>query len=471
MQVRFLVISGLVLFIVPSTGCQAARQTAAIHRAPDANIAPDDAGWQSTSQQALHGGSALQYARTLNGQGHIGVPAFLVADGVSIDEAEAIALFLNADLRAARMKARIPEAGARHAGLPDDPRFEFDLLQILEGINTPWILAGGLSYTYPLAGRLEGERFEALAKANTAIREVHVAERKLLLKLREAWAAWSKTIERVALIEAHRESVNKIVKFATVQRDAEQIGAPEVRVLELEAKTRQGEILALRHKAGGQLLRLKRLMGLTPQAPIQAVPDLGIRPATCDATTERTQIEHVSVDVLLAKAEFVEADRALRHEVSKRFPDLELGPMLGSEEGIGRLGLGMGIDLPIWNKNKRAIAEACATRAAARAIYQARYQQAVHDLAEAHADAQTAAVRATWISNEVAPLADQQLKQLKKLGEIGDMDVLILTDALAKVLDTKLQLLDARADHVAADLRRRALTEPLRPTYATLRSR
>ena len=450
----------------PSAGCQAARQTAAIHRAPDAGISPDHARWRSTSHQALHGASAMHYARTLDGQGHVGVPAFQVADGISMDEAEAIALFLNADLRAARMKARIPEVGARHAGLPDDPRFEFDLLQILEGINTPWILAGGLKYTYPLAGRLEGERFEALAKANTAVRAVHVAEGVLILELREAWAAWSKTIERIALIEAHRASVNDIVKIATVQREAEQIGAPEVRVLELESKTRQGEIMALRHKAGGQFLRLKRLMGLTPEAPIQAVPNLGLRPAPCDPATERAQIEHVSLDVLLAKAEFVEADRVLRHEVSKRFPDLELGPLLESEEGIGRLGLGVGIDLPIWNKNKRAIAEACATRAAARAIYQARYQRAVHDLAQARIDAQAAAARATWLTTEVAPLADQQLKQLRELGEIGDMDVLILSDALTKVLDTKLQLLNARADHVAADLKRRALTEPLQRAFA-----
>ena len=88
----------------------------------------------------------------------------------------------------------------------------------------------------------------------------------------------------------------------------------------------------------------------------------------------------------LAKAEFIKADRVLRHEVTKRFPDMSLGPIFESEEGVERLGLGVGVSLPLWNRNRRAIVEACATRRVARSAYQARYQDLIARLARACAD-------------------------------------------------------------------------------------
>ena len=44
----------------------------------------------------------------------------------------------------------------------------------------------------------------------------------------------------------------------------------------------------------------------------------------------------------------------------------------------------------------------------------------------------------------MAPMADRQLEDLNRLGAMGDLDVLIVKDALTNALETKLQILETR---------------------------
>ena len=75
-------------------------------------------------------------------------------DGISLNEAERIALYYNPDLRIARLQAGLASADTKHAGLWDDPNLDLDALRITDSASDPWIVGGSLSITIPISGRL-----------------------------------------------------------------------------------------------------------------------------------------------------------------------------------------------------------------------------------------------------------------------------------------------------------------------------
>ena len=90
-----------------------------------------------------------------------GAVAFDPDDGLSVREGELVALVYNPDLRVARLHAGVAAADADHAGRWDDPGLSFDVMRITESVANPWIVAGGLSVTVPISGRLAAERARA----------------------------------------------------------------------------------------------------------------------------------------------------------------------------------------------------------------------------------------------------------------------------------------------------------------------
>ncbi|NUQ34444.1 MAG: hypothetical protein HUU29_05840, partial [Planctomycetaceae bacterium] len=98
------------------------------------------------------------------------------SNGVTLREAEIIALFFNAQLRVARLEAAVPLASAEHAGLWQDPELSADTLRVLDSVDEPWILGAGLSITIPLSGRLGAEEDKASAEALAALAEVREQE-------------------------------------------------------------------------------------------------------------------------------------------------------------------------------------------------------------------------------------------------------------------------------------------------------
>ena len=97
--------------------------------------------------------SVLAFARRLEGQGCKRTP-FNPADGITLAEAEIVALVFNPDLRLARLKANVARATADHAGRWDDPQLGIDVLKVAESVPNPWLLGGSLSLTLPVSGRL-----------------------------------------------------------------------------------------------------------------------------------------------------------------------------------------------------------------------------------------------------------------------------------------------------------------------------
>lgn len=390
--------------------------------------------------------------------------AFDPDDGLSLAEAELVALLFNPQLRVARLQAKAPLLGAREAGRWEDPEFDFDLLRFTQSVDDPWIVGASIKFTVPISGRLGAEKDKALAQANVEQRKVHLAEWSLLTELRNAWARWTGAKQRLALLEEYLTDLDEIISLARTQRKANRIGAPDLRVLELEKVTRVGQAASLTTQLQQQRLTLLAMLGLTPQAPWRL--EMSLAAAAPQDADHRALLREHNLELAIAKAKYEAADRAFALEIRKQYPDLVIGPGYEDEEGLSRAGVVLSIPIPLLNQNRRPIAETRARRDAAKAAYEAQYEMLVTKLAQAQISARAAAQRNDYLTTQVAPMVDQQTRDLRRLAELGDLDVLVILDALTRTFETKVQVLEASVDRAVAVNALRSLLRPLQTPQA-----
>jgi cobalt-zinc-cadmium efflux system outer membrane protein len=104
---------------------------------------------------------------------------------------------------------------------------------------------------------------------------------------------------------------------------------------------------------------------------------------------------------------------------------------------------GARLPLAIFNRNRRAIAEARASRDAAKAAAEARYEELAGQLFRAELAAEAARHQRDLLQREVVPLVDEQVAELRRLGRLGDFNTLVLLEALRTSYEAKVQLLEA----------------------------
>lgn len=378
------------------------------------------------------------------------------ADGFSLPEAEVIALMFNPNLRTARLRARVPLAGAGEAGRWEDPRIDVDALRVLESVSKPWVLGAAIGFTIPISGKLAVEKDKASAEADVEVYRAWLAEIRVLAELREAWVRRWVISNRITQTQAYLAQLDAIIPVAEQQRRLGKIGSTSKRVFQIEKATRAAELASLQADEARLELAIKALLGLKPEAPLR----IEAGPATAfNATTANiSPADHPRL--LLFKAEYSVAEWALQLEIRRQYPDLEIGPAYEFDEGVDKAGLALSLPLPLLNANRRAIAEARAARDAAKAAIEGEYEAITGEVAAARAAVAAASVRRLALESTVVPLVDQQLEDLRKQAALGEFDALLYLDALTRSYEAKLQVLDAHLDEATQSNALRSLIEP-----------
>jgi outer membrane protein TolC len=185
-----------------------------------------------------------------------------------------------------------------------------------------------------------------------------------------------------------------------------------------------------------------QLLGLRPNTQIAlgfTLESLGeITSPTIDV---RTLVRHP--EVLSALAQVEEQEAALEIAIRQQYPDLKLGPVYANEEGLNRLGFTAGITLPLWNRNRQAIAEAKGAREETR-------QSAIDTWKNLVCEAATAAhALATRLAHQPPHAGDVAVAdQLLAAGELSSSDYLSFRE---ETLDLTLAEADwLRETHTAA---------------------
>lgn len=404
--------------------------------------------------------------------------AFDSSDGLSLHEAEAVALHFNPQLRIVRAQANVPLASAKEAGWWPDPKFQAQVLRFVdrtskprfrldglsfEGVNAgglettplgyrrpksdfiddPWIISAGLSITVPISGRLAVEKDLRWTQYSAAWRGILLAEWSLLTRLRTAWLEWSTSQERW---NAAVDYVNKLESIADITRrlmSAGELKPTESRLLSIELARRRASILRFEREVEQKRLTLFAMMGLSPSAPVSLHADVFIPTITVPLDQWRAAVLEHHPQIKAVEADYETAEQQVRLEIRKQYPDLDIGPSYSLDEGLRRIGFGVGLPIPLWNRNRQAIAEALAQRDAARMRAHATVESVLSQFAEAQTRLTYAGKQRAVLLEYVAPLVAEQVAAIRTLLDLGEIDVLLLRDALSGSLETKLELLDA----------------------------
>jgi outer membrane protein TolC len=378
---------------------------------------------------------------------------------LTLAEARQCALFLNPEINALRLSRQNSKRHALAAGWWEDPAFNLDVLRMLRGGPHPWILGSGLSFSLPLNGVPGIEKRAAQAYAHADALAVTVAERELVAEVDRLWNAClidrrhadeqSAYMERLAARERHVRALVEAGELPKVEGDRI-AQARNARLLDCACC---GAEAVARRQA------LLRVLGLHPSAPVEWAPDRGELAALgVPPDSELDLIRHPRVQEKLARLKAGEEE--LRAEIRKQYPDLELGPLYENEDGGGRLGMSLGFKLPLWNRNRKGIADAEGGRDAARLAAVNAWRGLVTEWHEARGLLQAAETKERRLRETQLPDAKATAKRIERLFNQGEADVLAILAADETVYTVQEALLEARRTLHEARVRVNLLNVP-----------
>ncbi|MDX1564873.1 MAG: TolC family protein [Phycisphaeraceae bacterium] len=386
------------------------------------------------------------YARRLTAR-EPDADGFDLSDGLSAREAEAVALFYNADLRVLRAESNVARATVRHAGAWQEPHLEGELLRFTRSVPDRWIRSVGVQFTLPISGRLAVEKDQATADLGLSRARVRSAEWQVLGQVRRMWIRWATVRQRQDLVQANLEELSGLRAVVEKMVEAGELDPTDLGALKIQEATLRLSLGRLIHRAASRRLELIGLMGLKADANLALVPKLP-KAMKDTSPSDRPLLAHPRM--IAAKARYERAEQNLRREIHKQYPDLEIGPTYEREEGQSRIGLSGGIPIPSINLNQQGIAEAKAEREVARVEAHRTYEKLSSALAAARLEVRAARRRREVLVGQLMPVVKRQRRQLKTLIGIGELNVLMMSQVLQQDLQIKTDLLETAAAEASA---------------------
>ena len=423
--------------------------------------------------------------------------AFDIADGVSLREAEAIALTFNSTVRAARLEAEHAAAIAAASGRWDDPEFglaggrkrvdggsrtrevavepnldsptlaSYGFRQEVErSIDRAWVRSASLSITLPISGRLAAERRAQEAGVEAALQGVAEVEWQTLLDLRRAWLEWSAGAERTKLLERQLDTLAPFVEAADALRTAGELLSSDSRLFAIEQGRLAAQLERNRHEVLALRSDIMRMLGILPDAPLMLQPSLHIAEAIVAVDDLPGHLARSHPVIARLRAEYEVAEERLRVELRRQYPDLTISPLYTDERDETSLVLGLGFPVPMWNANRLGIAEAVAMRDMARARVEHAFEAILSEITGMQARWDGARAQRIRLAEEVAPMVDDQLKEMEELLRIGELELPLLHQTLSQALEIKTEMLDAAVSEQLAMATLSAALVPAWPVSA-----
>ena len=275
-----------------------------------------------------------------------------------------IGLYLNPDLNKARLKYLNSKHASVYAGLWNDPSVSADVGRYLKGVQYDRGISTGLSI--PLSGTPGLARKVAQHYAETDYCDLRAQESDYMMRLHSLYflirilhTKHALITKRLAQAEEEHENIERLYLMGEV--NAQDMHAATQRRNDVIKESQELESLHL-----DKHLELLSMLGLHPdvghpeiagELP-QGVPE-AVRIPDKDELLAHPRL-------LAAMSAFHTSEAELRLEIRKQYPDLEISPGFSHEEGDDKLTLGLGFTLPLWNRNREAIARASGNRAMSR---------------------------------------------------------------------------------------------------------
>ena len=246
-----------------------------------------------------------------------------------------------------------------------------------------------------------------------------------------------------------------------------EISRIEARLFRLERMSAIASFQSLVARVESARLAILALIGLPPNAVLKMQNSPFETDSPVDTERMRQNIVATNPSVQVLRAEYLLAEHSVELEVERQYPDLQIGPGYGEQDGDRQFVLGLGIALPIFNANRQAIAEAIATREVARASAENAVESLLAEIAAVEIEWRASSAHRTLIAEEILPLMEAQDMDVRRLAQLGgEIDALILLESLKREHEVRLKLIETTHAESRAALRIMEIAGPRVPECA-----
>ena len=373
-----------------------------------------------------------------------------LADGLDLGEANALALFHAPDIRAARSVERVSAAQLLQAGLLSNPELFFG--PRVSTASGEWISPAGLSWELPLWGKRVAAQELADRRLSAARVRALDVELRVLTDVRSAFVRIARLTKSLEVIEAQSVASERVLAWVATLQHAGEVDAVTGYLARLEHDEARASLASTRHELASTTRGLLETVGILPggELSLRLDPDPRLLPEL--PALDRTRLfVHPAMEAALAEYEAAEA--ALRLEVAEQYPAIRVGPELEDDRGDATLGIGVGIELPLFDRNRGGIIEAEELRDASRERYRTLLLRATHAEAQARAE-WTVAERTLgdWRSGALAS-AERVRESLEVRFQSGESNVLEVLAALRALTTARLRELELESQSAVARFR------------------
>ena len=377
------------------------------------------------------------------------------ATGLTLDRAVQLALERNVDVLGSRFGLDRAEANRLLAAAYPNPEYRFNQEGLSGGFERE---VNNIRY-HRVEQIIEGfgKRRNRKAAADAGIEEARAefqdTVRLLAFELKKAFY-------EVLLAQANRETATTDLQrlrdvVAITESRVQQGDIPEVDLIrtQVEALRFEDEVASAHSALAAAKTKLALLVGL--EGPVDAIEIIGSLDQDSDDTTpgeaelgldrliELSEVHRP--DLAAAQARRRRADSELKLNRAMRYPNLTVGlqsERIASVQGaddLSTFGVGLGIALPIWDRNQGGIALAEADLMHAEALARQRGRAIRAELASALDQFRVSAQRVEAVRTRLVPRAEESRTIAEALYEEGATSLLQLLDAQRVFNETRLR--------------------------------
>lgn len=309
---------------------------------------------------------------------------------------------------------------------------------------------GSIGFSIPLGGRLARQD-----ELNDAIAEVAridglARHRELYLSLRSRYTALVIARARERMQESIAEGARQTVDAARQLVNAGAATAVDLALFELEHSRTIARQLQAEQETVAAESTLSEMIGvhakLFRNIGEDALPNLPVKIPNEKDLRDLLVTHHPKLGRLRAKYEA--AERSLRLEVAEQYPDFQFGPSYNAETGERRtvLGLTLGLELPLFDRNQQAIAQATRRREEVRVQYEAAANRALAKLEGAYRFVEIAERRQRLLKEQIAPRAAASIRIARESLSAGSGDAIRFLDATRSQRAIRVEILEAELE-------------------------
>lgn len=305
-----------------------------------------------------------------------GLHKFLETNGVSgewprrvwdLNTLTLAAFYFSPELDLARAQWNTAQAALRTAGQYPNPTVsispKYDITTLTP---SPWIAAVDMDLSLETAGKRGHRIAQARHLSDAAELNIAATAWRVRGKLRRALVELYAATEQERLLNAQQAIQEEQVKLLEAQLAAGAVSPAEVTRERIARDTTMLMLQEAKRQRAESRMNLAEAIGV-PASALDAIEisfaGLDGLPPDLDLATARRQALTSRPDILAALSEYAASEAALRLEVAKQYPDIHLGPGYEYDQGDNKWGVGLALELPVFNQNKGPIAEAEARRA------------------------------------------------------------------------------------------------------------